>query len=45
MIGAVGEESEQTKITENLELLADFGTDVGIVRVKSRRVNSRTHKF
>ena len=33
-VGAVSEKLEQAEVTEDLELLADFVTDVGVVGVK-----------
>jgi hypothetical protein len=34
-IGAVAEEGEEAEVAEDLELLTDFGTDMGIVGVES----------
>jgi hypothetical protein len=38
LITAVTQEGEQSKVAEDLELLANFGADVGIVGVESREV-------
>jgi hypothetical protein len=35
-VGARGEEREEAEVAEDLELLADFGVDVMVVRIEFR---------